>query len=106
METEIETEKYKKLKLKNISQLKSHCKQDINTLKEQREARFFKKQVLPSGSLLHYLLPDRRDNDIINMLRNPKPFLTRARTHKFRSSYLILWTISYRQMAIRIILFY
>jgi len=51
----------------------------IDTLKERTEAlseRFFKKQVLPSGSLLHYLLPDRRDNDIINKL------------HKFRSSFI------------------
>jgi len=62
----------------------------IDTLKEQREAlseRFLKKQVLPSGSLLHLLLPDRRDNDTINKLRNPKPFLIGARTQLRLRSY-------------------
>ena len=38
----------------------------IDTLRERRElltAKFFKRQVLASSSLLHSLLPDRRDND-------------------------------------------
>jgi len=34
----------------------------IYTLKDRSE-RFFKRHVLPSSSLLYYLLPDRRDND-------------------------------------------
>jgi len=57
----------------------------IDTLKERREAlseRFFKKQVLSSGSLLHYLLPDWRDSDTINKLWNPILFLSeQSSTH-------------------------
>jgi len=37
-----------------------------DSLKDRREmlmARFFKRQVLASNGLLHYLLPERRDND-------------------------------------------
>jgi len=30
--------------------------------------RFFKRHVLPAGSLLHYLLPDRRHNDTVSSL--------------------------------------
>ena len=37
-------------------------------------ARFFKKQVLASNALLHYLLPEPRDNDTIRSLRNSQPF--------------------------------
>ena len=39
----------------------------IDILRERREvltAKFFKRQVLASSSLLHSLQPDRRDNDI------------------------------------------
>ena len=44
-----------------------------DSLKERREvlmARFFKRQVLASNALLHYLLPERRDNDTFHSLRN------------------------------------
>jgi len=52
-------------------------------------ARFFKTQVLTSSSLLHYLLPDRRDNDTILSLRNTRPFHThRARTKQFQKSFI------------------
>ena len=37
----------------------------MDSLKDRREmlmARFFKRQVLASNALLHYLLPERRDN--------------------------------------------
>ena len=49
----------------------------IDTLHERREvltAKFFKRQVLASSSLLHSLLPDGQDNDITGSLRNVKPF--------------------------------
>jgi len=49
----------------------------IDKLRKRREvlmAKFFKRQVLASSSLLHSLLPDRRDNDITSSLRNAKPF--------------------------------
>ena len=34
----------------------------------------FKRHVLASSSVLHSLLPDRRDDDTVSSLRNPKPF--------------------------------
>jgi len=44
----------------------------------------FNRHVLPSDSLLHYPLPDRRD-DTVNSLRQYKPFhIIRTRTNKFR----------------------
>ena len=52
-------------------------------------ASFFKKQVLASNALLHYLLSESRDNDIIRSLRNSQPFPSiRARTTKFHKSFL------------------
>jgi len=64
----------------------------IDTLDERREvltAKFFKRHVLASSSVLHSLLPDRRDNDTVSSLRNPKPFHTiQARTNKFRKSFI------------------
>ena len=57
---------------------------NIDTLRERREvltAKFSKRQVLASSSLLHSLQPDRRNNDITNSLRNAKPFYSfRTRT--------------------------
>ena len=66
----------------------------MDSLKDRREmlmARFFKKQVLASNALLHYLLglPEPRDNDTIRSLRNSQPFPPiRARTTKFHKSFL------------------
>jgi len=64
----------------------------IDSLRDRREkltARYFVRQVLASSSHLHCMLPDRRDNDTINRLQNPKPFHSiRARTNKFRKSFL------------------
>ena len=52
-------------------------------------AKFFKRQVLASSSLLHSLLPDRRHNDITTSLRNAKLFYSfRTRTNRFRKSFL------------------
>jgi len=64
----------------------------MDLLKDRREmlmARFFKRQVLASNALLHYLLPERRDNDTIRSLRNYQPFPSiRARTNKFHKSFV------------------
>ena len=49
----------------------------MDSIKDKREmlmARFIKRQVLASNALLHYLLPERRDNDIIRSLRKSQPF--------------------------------
>ena len=32
--------------------------------------------LLPAGSLFHYLLPDRSENDTVSSLRHAKPFYT------------------------------
>jgi len=59
----------------------------IDSIKDRREmlmARFFKRQVLSSNALLHYLLPERRNNGTIRSLRNSQPFPTfRPCTNKF-----------------------
>jgi len=64
----------------------------MDSLKDRREtlmARFFKKQVLASNALLHYLLPERRDNDTVRSLRNSQPFsIFRAHIDKFHKSFL------------------
>ena len=64
----------------------------IVSLQDRREAltaRFFKRQVLASSSVLHYLLPYRRDSDSVASLRNPKPYqLIRTRTVKYQKSFL------------------
>jgi len=44
----------------------------LNDRREMLMVRFFK--VLASNALLHYLLPERRDNDTISSLRNPNLF--------------------------------
>ena len=64
----------------------------LESLKYRREmlmARFFKRQVLSSNALLHYLLPEQCDNDTVRSLRNSEPFPSiRARTNKFHKSFL------------------
>ena len=64
----------------------------LESLKDRREmlmARFFKRQVLSSNALLHYLLPEQRDNDTVRSLRNSQPFPSiRARPDKFHKSFL------------------
>jgi len=49
----------------------------MDSLKDGYEvlmARFFKRQVLTNNAVLHNLLPERRDNDSIDSLRNYQPF--------------------------------
>jgi len=62
------------------------------SLKDRREmlmARFFKRQILASNALLHYLLPERHDNDTIRSLKNSQLFPSiRAHTNKFHKSFL------------------
>ena len=64
----------------------------IDTLKDGREVlteRLFKRHVLPSSSLLHYLLQDRRDNNTVNSLRHLQPFhKLRTRTTRFRNCFI------------------
>jgi len=64
----------------------------VDILKDRREVlteRFFKRRVLPGSSLLHYLLPDRHDNDSVNSLRLSQPFhKLRTRTTRFRNCFV------------------
>ena len=49
----------------------------IDTLEERQEVltkRFFRRAIMPESSCLHYLLPDKRDSDILNKFRCPKIF--------------------------------
>ena len=84
--------KYDETLTKNFAQFFSERRCSKYSLKDRREmltARCFKKQVLASNALLHYLLPEPRDNDIIRSLRNSQPFPSiRARTTKFHKSFL------------------
>jgi len=51
--------------------------------------RFFIRNVLKSDSCLHYLMPEIRDRDITDRLRNAKTFeLIPARTERFRKSFI------------------
>ena len=65
----------------------------MDSIKDRRNmlmARFLKKQVLASNALLHYLLPEPRDNDTIRSLRNSQPFPPiKARTTTFHKSFLL-----------------
>jgi len=48
-------------------------------------ATIFKRQILTGNALLHYLLPERRNCDIIRSLRNSQPFPSISyRTNGFR----------------------
>jgi len=61
-------------------------------LMDRREVlceRLFKRHVLLSDSLLHYLLPQRCENDTVNSLRDYKPFHTIwTQTNKFCNSFI------------------
>jgi len=63
----------------------------VEKLKDRREVlteRFFKRHVLLSSSLLHYLLPGCRDNDTVNSLRHSQPFhKLRTHTTRFRNCF-------------------
>jgi hypothetical protein len=65
---------------------------NIEPLKERREiltVKFFARNVLDSQSCLNYLLPERRDPDIVKRLRRARTYepLT-FRTEKFKKSFL------------------
>jgi len=64
----------------------------MDSLKDRGEmlmSRFFKRQVLASNPILHYLLPEWHDSDTIHSLRNSQPFPSlKARTNKFHKSFL------------------
>ena len=64
----------------------------IDTLQTRRETlatNFFYNSILDNTSCLYYLLPPRRDPEIIARLRHPTTYETiRARTARFQKSYI------------------
>jgi len=72
----------------------------VDTLEDRREAsteRFFKRSVIPETSCLHYLLPDRRDSDTVNKLRQPKIVQSLAINTEFSKSFIPYSLKHYRQ---------
>ena len=65
----------------------------INTLEERREVltkRFFRRAIMLESSCLHYLLPNKRDFDVLNKLWFPKIFqLLTVNTVRFRKSFFL-----------------
>ena len=72
----------------------------IDTLQNRRESlskKFFQHNVLDDKSLLHYLLPDPRDSNLIKKFRTAKPYEhLQTRTEKYRKSF-IPYSIAYFQ---------
>jgi len=64
----------------------------IDTLQVRREAltkRFFRRSVMQESSCLHYLLPEKRDSDILDKLRHPRILQSISiKTAKFNNSFL------------------
>jgi len=64
----------------------------IDTLATRREllsAKFFKRHVLDCNSSLNYLLPAKRDPNILEKLRDGKPYEhLKTRTGKFKKSFI------------------
>jgi hypothetical protein len=64
----------------------------IDSLKARRDllaTKFFQRHVLDKKSLLNYLLPTRRDPEILEKLRDSKPYEhLKSRTKKFQKSFI------------------
>jgi len=64
----------------------------IDTLQVRREVltkRFFRRSVMQESSCLPYLLPEKRDSDILDKLRHPRIFQSLSiKTVKFTNSFL------------------
>ena len=62
---------------------------NLQTRREHLPEQFFLRNVLKEQSSLHYLLPTKRDLNIVNRLRPAKTFeLSQSRTEKFRKSFI------------------
>jgi len=73
----------------------------IKSLKDRREdliAQFFKKRVLPTNSLLNYLLPPKCDTELTDKLRNAKLYQPeKSHTDRFRKSFIPCSLAVYQQ---------
>ena len=62
---------------------------NLQTRREHLIEQFILRNVLKEQSSLHYLLPTKRDLNIVNRLRHAKTFeLSQSRTEKFRKSFI------------------
>jgi len=69
----------------------------LETRRDQLTSRFFKRQVLDNKSVLHYLLPPKRNLDVIDKLRHAKPYeLAKMRTDRFKKSLIPYCLASYQ----------
>jgi len=72
----------------------------IDTLATRRElltAKFFKRNILDSKSVLNYLLPPQRDPEILKKLRDSKPREPlKTRTEKFKKSFIPYCLVNYQ----------
>ena len=91
----LETLQRRVMKIVNYNDRRSElgCQRELyDTLRARRQVlteRFFTRNVLKSYSCLHYLLPEMRDRDITDKLRNAKTVeLLPARTERFRKSFI------------------
>jgi hypothetical protein len=70
---------------------------ELYSRREQLTVNFFKWSVLNADSCLIYLLPEKRDPDIINRLRKPKQYQsTQSRTVKFSKSFILYCLTNYQ----------
>ena len=61
------------------------------------ELRFFKRQVYDNNSVLHYLLPPKRNLHVIDKLRHAKSYeLVQMRTDRFKKSFIPHYLASYQ----------
>ena len=78
------------------------CKTNVLPLYERRESlckRFFK-TVFDESSCLHYLLPEPRNSDVIDRLRNPIRYTAATpRTSRFEKSFLMHGLNNYQPTA-------
>jgi hypothetical protein len=81
---------------------KQLCKTNVLPLYERRESlckRFFK-TVFDESSCLHYLLPEPRNSDVIDRLRNPIRYTAATpRTSRFEKSFLMYGLNNYQPTA-------
>jgi len=72
----------------------------INLLETRRDhltSHFFKRQVHDNNSVLDYLIPQKRNLDVIDKLRHAKPYeLAKMRTDRFNKSFIPYCLASYQ----------
>jgi len=69
----------------------------LETRREHLTSRFLKRQVLDNNSVVHYLLPPKRNLHVIDKLRHAKSYeLAKMRTDRFKKSFIPYCLTSYQ----------